>query len=53
MDEIHIVRCYVNQRLVRSELCMSLWEADLKAKEYIEIGHYDEVKIVRQGEENA
>lgn len=53
MNVIHIVRCYVNKKVVRSEICMSLWEADLKAKEYIEMGQYEEVKIITQGEENA
>lgn len=53
MNSVHIVRCYRNGQLARSELCMTLWEADMKAKEFMDSGWYDEVKIITTGEDNA
>lgn len=53
MTAVHYVRCYRDGRLVRSELCMTLWEADTIAKELRESGWYDDVKIISIGENDA
>ena len=52
MNSISYVKCYRNGNVVRTELCMTLWEADMVAKELRETGWYDEVKIIR-GDDDA
>ena len=53
MNYPYFVKCYRNGTVVLSEMCMSLWEADIMAKELSDSGWYDDVKIISTGENDA
>ena len=52
---IFLVRCFNEGRVVRTELCTSLWEADIKAEELKKSQRYEMVKIVNKqiGDDDA
>jgi len=43
---IFLVQCFNNGRVVRTELCISIWEAYIKVDELRETQRYEQVKIV-------